>query len=468
MTARVLVVDDLPQNVKLLEAKLTAEYFNVLTASSGQEALKIVDIARPDIILLDVMMPDMDGFEVCRRIKADAKSSHIPVVMVTALDQTSDRVKGLEAGADDFLTKPVDDLALFARVRSLVRLKMAMDELRLREDTSEQLGAFGESLGKTGQLEISKARVFLVEDNERNVDRISSIFDEAGIEIIVAQDVDTVPARVIAEKADLLICSMELKNDDALRLASAIRSGEETRILPILLLMREGDTERLAKGFDIGVNDYLVRPIDRQELLARARTQIRRKRYQDQLRSNYRESVSLAVTDALTGLFNRRYFDVHVEGELRRAASAGQPLSLLMLDIDHFKVVNDTFGHGVGDEVLMEMARRIPRYVRTFDMVARLGGEEFVVIMPNTDEAAAAGVAERLRAAIAENPITISSPENTIGITASFGVAATSDGDEPAQHLLARADGAMYQAKQQGRNRVVVASYDEPAAAALS
>jgi len=147
MPARVLVVDDILPNVKVLEAKLSAEYFDVLTAMSGQEALDSMAEDPPDIVLLDVMMPGMDGVEVCRTIKGDATLSHIPVVMVTALSDPSDRVRGLEAGADDFLTKPVNDVALFARVRSLVRLKMMMDEFRLREQTSSEFGVFGDEGG---------------------------------------------------------------------------------------------------------------------------------------------------------------------------------------------------------------------------------------------------------------------------------------------------------------------------------
>src|SRR5437899_4711806 len=140
MTARVLVVDDIPANVKLLEARLSAEYFDVLTAVNGADALAICERAECDVVLLDVMMPDMDGFEVCRRLKSGLTTHHIPVVMVTALDQPSDRVRGLDAGADDFLTKPVSDIALIARVRSLTRLKLVTDELRMRALTSREIG----------------------------------------------------------------------------------------------------------------------------------------------------------------------------------------------------------------------------------------------------------------------------------------------------------------------------------------
>src|ERR1700733_1022156 len=167
MTARVLVVDDILSNVKLLEAKLSAEYFEVITAFHGRECLAKMDQGTPDIVLLDVMMPGMDGFEVCRRIKSNPKTAHIPVVMVTALDQPSDRVAGLDAGADDFFTKPVDDAALFARVRSLVRLKMMTDELRMRESTGQGMGLIdpAETLMETPEA----GRILVIEDRAESV-----------------------------------------------------------------------------------------------------------------------------------------------------------------------------------------------------------------------------------------------------------------------------------------------------------
>ena len=172
MTARILVVDDVEPNVRLLEAKLTLEYYEVLTAHDGLTALEIASAERPDIILLDVMMPGMDGFETCRRLKSDPATSHIPVVMVTALDHVSDRIRGLEAGADDFLTKPVNDLQLMTRVRSLVRLKMLTDELRLRASTTRNIGI--EEL-LSGRQPASEAvpRVLLIDERQASGARIA-------------------------------------------------------------------------------------------------------------------------------------------------------------------------------------------------------------------------------------------------------------------------------------------------------
>src|SRR6201994_2919474 len=204
MTARVLVVDDILSNVKLLEAKLTAEYFEVVTAFNGLEALAKIAEHAPDIVLLDVMMPGMDGFEVCRRIKSDPKTAYIPVVMVTALDQPSDRVAGLDAGADDFLTKPVDDAALFARVRSLVRLKMMTDELRMRESTGQGMGLIdpAETLLDANQT----GRILVIEDRAESVSWFASAL-APGHDVTSVDTFEEALVRVKGGDPDLVIVS---------------------------------------------------------------------------------------------------------------------------------------------------------------------------------------------------------------------------------------------------------------------
>jgi len=458
MTARVLVVDDVPPNVKLLEAKLTSEYFDVLTAFSGPEALDVISREHPDIILLDVMMPGMDGFEVCRRIKGDPVTAHIPVVMVTALDQPSDRVAGLEAGADDFLTKPVQDLALFARVRSLVRLKVMMDELRNREATGANLGWENEEEAIVDVSVPADGSILIVDEQERVMERIARALDGVG-ELTFIAGGDDAAERAREKNFDLIIVSLTMRNTDGLRVCSKLRSFEETRHVPILVMVDDGNTKLLVRALEMGVNDYVVRPVDRMEFLARVKTQLKRKRYADRLWENFHLSMQLATTDAVTGLYNRHYLTSHMDTRLQAAQSSGKPLSVLMMDIDHFKAVNDTYGHAVGDIVLKEFANRVGKNIRGVDLAARYGGEEFVVMMPETPTDWAFMIGDRLRQEVCDNPFEVGLASGPIKITVSIGVATSEEGQSPGQ-LLEEADKALYAAKEGGRNQVIIAGAD--------
>jgi two-component system cell cycle response regulator len=453
MTARVLVVDDVPANVKLLEARLSAEYFDVTTAYSGAEALAVCERAECDIVLLDVMMPDMDGFEVCRMLKTNPATHHIPVVMVTALDQPADRVRGLEAGADDFLTKPVTDVALVSRVRSLARLKMVTDELRMRALTSKEIGIQSPeraAVAETGR----QGRILIVDDRESSYERIVTILSAEH-----SVDVEADPNEALFHAAegnyDLLIVSLGLQNFDGLRLCSQVRSLERTRNVPILAVAEADNNARLVRGLEIGVNDYLIRPIDKNEMLARVRTQIKKKRYTERLRDNAQLTVEMAITDALTGLHNRRYMETHLATLVEQAAARGKPIAVLVLDIDYFKAVNDAHGHDAGDDVLREFALRIRKAIRNIDLACRYGGEEFVIVMPETDMAVATMVAERLRRRIASEPFTIQNGARNLDVTISIGIAALDGPADNAAAILKRADTALYRAKRDGRNRVV-------------
>jgi two-component system cell cycle response regulator len=457
MTARILVVDDVLANVKLLEARLSAEYFDVITALSGTEALAICERAQCDIVLLDVMMPDMDGFEVCRRLKANPKTHHIPVVMVTALDQAADRVRGLEAGADDFLTKPVSDIALVARVRSLTRLKLMTDELRMRAHTSREIGIENpviEAIADTGR----SGHVLLIDDRQSSWDRIAGMLSTEH-KVDVESDAAEALFRAADGGYDLIVVSLALTSFDGLRLCSQLRSLDRTRNVPILAIADpEEESTRLNRGLEIGVNDYVFRPIDRNELLARARTQVRKKRFTERLRDNVQLSIEMAITDALTGLHNRRYMETHVATLVEQAIARGKPLAVLVLDIDFFKAINDTHGHDGGDDVLREFATRLRKSIRGIDLACRYGGEEFVVVMPDTDLGIAAKVAERLRRRIASEPFLIHANGRTVEVTISIGLAGLAGTDDTPAKVLKRADEALYRAKRDGRNRVVAAA----------
>lgn len=463
MTARILVVDDVLANVKVLCAKLTAEYFEVLTARDGPSAIKIAEAEAPDLILLDVMMPGMDGFEVAERLKANQNTLHIPIVMLTALSETSDRIRGLEAGADDFLSKPVNTVALLARVRSLIRLKMMTDELRIRHAATGQLDVFDETI-LGGQEETANARILVVDDSDATASKVVDYLTTAGHKVDhVSKGADALTLSRDNE-FDIILVSLYLADEDGLRLCSQLRSQDETRQVPILLILEGEELSQLAKGLDLGVTDYLVKPVDRNELAARTRTQIRRRRYHRKLRDMFDQSVAMAYTDELTGVYNRRYMSVHLERKIMGIAETAKPVSVMMLDIDHFKKVNDTYGHASGDDVLKGAAKYICDNIRNFDLVARYGGEEFVVIMPDTPEDVAMVVAERLRRRFVGQVFPFSDQGDALPVTVSIGVATTVNPMETADKLLERVDKALYEAKESGRNQVVSADIKDPIA----
>lgn len=450
MTARVLVVDDIPANVRLLEAKLSAEYFHVQTASGGPEALAKIHDEPPDIVLLDVMMPEMDGFEVCRRMKQDPACAHVPVVMVTALDQPSDRIKGLDAGADDFLTKPVDDLSMFARVRSLVRMKSMFEELRMREETRQNLGL---SDANALAVEPDPTGAILFVDDRPDLPVWIDTLASLGNEVTGISDFGAALTHTDGPSYDAVIISISSPAFDGLRLISEFRANPSLRNTPVIALVAAGEHRKLAQALDLGANDYLRLPLDRSEFIVRVKTQLRKKRYTDLLRQNLRRGMEMAVRDHLTGLFNRRYMSQHLE-TLLKSASAVKPISLLIMDIDYFNQVNNTYGHLAGDDVLRQFADRLNENIRGVDLACRYGGEEFVVVLSDTDPDVACLVGERLRRAVEKTTFAVEQASAQIPVTVSVGVASSS-GDDSSSALLRRADQALYRAKREGRNRVI-------------
>jgi two-component system cell cycle response regulator len=450
MSARILVIDDIEANIRLLEAKLTAEYFEVTTASDGETALQLARTASPDIILLDVRMPGLSGLEVCRRLKNDQATQHIPVVLVTALDGRADRLAGLEAGADEFLTKPIDDAMLLARVRGLTRLKMAVDELRLREASGRRMGVIASAPARLADI---GARVLILDDNMYQAQQMASeLKAEHRPAIVRSPDLAFDAAK---DSVDLVIVNLDSASFDGLRAVAAMRSDEITRHLPILAVMDTDQKSKLVKAIELGANDILARPMDPLELSARVRTQIRHKRYGDLLRDNLDQSLELAVIDPLTGLHNRRFMLQKLSALVARAAMGGEPTSLLMLDIDHFKAINDQFGHDAGDAVLSQFGAHLSTQVRALDMACRAGGEEFVVLMPNARLEAAHQIADRLRLYLANASYDLGKPLGSLAVTVSIGVAATLGASDHMDALLKRADLALYEAKAAGRNQVI-------------
>ena len=447
MSARILVVDDLAPNINLLQVKLQAEYYDVLTARSGYEALEVAQKERLDLILMDAMMPGMDGFEACKRIKGNPETWHVPVVMVTALEETKDRIRGLEAGADDFVTKPIDDFNLMARVRSLLRLKMVTDQL-----LSHTGHTVSNSRSLLESIETQKGKILLVEDHEFHAEKVAKPLRERHHVIIEKDPVKAI--RIAKSGVDAIIVSLVSTSFDGLRVCASLKFNEESRDVPVLVIGDPDDENRFIRAYDIGINDTVMRPIEIQELKARVQTLLRRKFYADSLRDNFNENLEMVVADPLTGLGNRRYFDRAIEPLFESMETRSTPFSIMIFDIDHFKRVNDILGHAMGDQILKEIAARLVTNMRAIDVVARYGGEEFMIAMPDTQAKEALVAADRVRALIAGTPVFVDG--EALQITTSVGVAEVEPG-ESLRDVFKRADDALYKAKQAGRNKALPA-----------
>ncbi|MDX1949467.1 MAG: PleD family two-component system response regulator [Rickettsiales bacterium] len=454
MTGKILVVDDLEPNLRLLEAKLKAEYYTVFTANNGFDAISIAKQKEPDIILLDVMMPKIDGFEVCKRLKADDQTAGIPVVMVTALTEQEDRIKGLEAGADDFITKPIDEFHLFARVRSLIRIKELFDELRLRDKTAENFGAVTKYF--SSRTEDLASTIVVIDDDVFKLRKIKERLEKEGHKIIIFNP-DQPVENLYNFDFDLVIVSTMLDQKNGLRISVEIKGMENKRRVPVIIMVDEDNKEMMIKGLQVGIDDYILEPLDINELVARTKTLLKRKKCQDYLRVGIEDSISASVVDQLTKLYNRRYLEKHLSTIFKETIEKKDQLVLLTIDIDNFKQINDKpgWGHSIGDEVLREVAARIKSCVRDTDLAVRHGGEEFIVVLTNTNFETGKKVAERIRKSIADEPVKISAEPGFVNCTVSIGDSATrQDGDSP-EDLINRSDEMLYKAKTTGKNKVV-------------
>jgi two-component system cell cycle response regulator len=453
MTGRILVVDDVATNRIVMKVKLAAACYSVDQADCGNSALTAARTNPPDLILLDVVMPDMSGLEVCRKLKADADTADIPVILITALADRESKMAGLEAGADDFLTKPVDEVTLLARVRSLLRARDTARELKQRGEPA--LGFAEASASFAGKEK--PGRIALIASGPKGAVLWKTVLDDrVGGEVsILPRDAALSSFGSDDDTPDVFVIAADLTHrNEGLRLLSDLRSRPATRNASTVMILPEGDSERAAIALDLGAHDILYDPFDAQELALRIRAQLGRKRQADRLRASLQAGLEMAVTDSLTGLHNRRYGMFQLD---RLLARSGRRVAVMLLDIDHFKQVNDTHGHSVGDQVLNLVARRLRSQLRGGDLLARIGGEEFLVALPDADRATALECAERLRAAIGNHGFTMGGETPPLGITLSVGLALAAPGtNETAQSLLDRADAALYGAKAHGRDQVTL------------
>ncbi len=457
MPGRILIVDDIATNRLILQAKLAANYYDAIEAADGESALALAESEQPDLILLDAMMPGMDGFEACARLKASPTTTHIPILMLTALQDRADRLRGLEAGADDFLTRPHADMALLVRVSSLIRMKLMIDELRLRHRTSLELGLEGVGSPEAGSNPAAMSVLLVAREDCLAEGTLAGIRTRIGCAVELAEGETAARALLGSNRYDACVIWPELADGEPMRVASHLRARPETRQIPVMMVFPEDRMSQAHLAMEMGIVDYLTYPPDFAELAARLKVQLRRKQYSDRLRNAMDDSLVMAVTDPLTGLYNRRYAKNHLDLMIERCEAAGQALAAMAIDLDRFKTINDAHGHAAGDEVLREFARQLRECVRGIDLVSRIGGEEFLVVMPDISPADARNAAERLRMEVECVGFRLNGVPTPVGITVSIGLAFHRPG-EAASAFVARADDALYGSKGGGRNKVTLSA----------
>ena len=481
MPGKILIVDDIPTNRILLRVRLTSAFYDVLQAATGTEALEAIAQQAPDLVLLSAGLRDCDSLDLCRRITGfadhlgadnvdvtpldlpDAPPAPPPVLILSPQTDHELRLSALAAGAEDVLAFPLDDLLLQARLRSLMRVGDSLQESHLRSGTSRSLG-----FAEVPQDFATPARICILTDPGLRKPTWLCRLDTLPDGIVSQHDSRSFLRDVKAETApDLCVIVLDRSpSSPGLRLLSELRAHPETRHAAVMVILPEADNYMAADALDLGAGDVVAGRFDPAELGLRIASQIRRKRMADQLRSTLRDGMRAAVTDPLTGLYNRRYALPHLMRMADHANRSGRRFAVMLADLDHFKRINDLHGHAAGDAVLVEVAQRLRANLRAVDLIARIGGEEFLIALPDTDKTEARVAARRLCRMIAQDPIDLPGQGRSVTMTVSIGVAMghcplplpPDPLPQTVERLLHRADKALYGAKACGRNKVTISN----------
>lgn len=453
---KILIVDDDPKALRLFEALLPAEKYDVVKAQCGAEALEQTSQEQPDLVLLDIIMPDIDGLEVARRLKHDEKTKNIPIILVTSLDDWETKEIGIESGAEEFLVKPVQALELQARVNSMIRLKQFRDQLSIRSQSAQVLGIPAEEPVESPEKNDQAPCVLLVEDNDVDAKNFQEILKSQPFRLETVRTGLEVLSRVQQGGVDLILLDILLPDLDGFEICRRLKNQEESKDTQVVIVTCLGDVESKIKGIELGAEDFLVKPIVPRELIARVKILLEKKGYLDKLRSHYETALDSAKIDWLTGLHNHGYFKQFLRLELKRSVRQNYPVSLILIDVDNFKSYNDTLGHAAGDLILREMGRVITNTIREVDLVARYGGEEFAVVLPYAAKDRAQSIADRIQKAILSHDFLHKRTQKTNHLTVSMGVSTFPEDVLSPEELIERADQMLYKAKHNGKNQFCV------------
>ncbi|MBM9593128.1 diguanylate cyclase [Roseitranquillus sediminis] len=454
MTGRILVAGGVQEERDLLIDLLDAARYEVMQAVTADEVAEQALNASPDIIMLDERLGDGTGINLCRALRTDPRLRDLPIILSARRDDSEARRAALEAGANELLRKPHDEVVLMARVRSILRMRDTSEELKRRRTTAGEFG-FAEpsaTFAPPGRI------AFVSPAGARAAEWCEALRPLVRHHMEVTDPVAALEQESRGRAADVYVLDASTGCATAtLRLLADLRSRAFTRFAAIIFMAPTEDRDCRAMALDLGANDLIPADFELPELAVRLKSQLRRKREADALRAAVDEDLRLAVLDPLTGLYNRRYAMAHLKRVSSRAAETGRTFAVMVADIDRFKDINDRYGHAVGDAVLVEVARRLKDNLRGHDLVARIGGEEFLVALPECDLTEARLAGERLCRVIDAVPCELPSGIS-IHVTMSIGVSVGggTKGLDVVASLIDAADRALYGSKSDGRNKVTM------------
>ncbi len=447
---RILIVDDEALNIKLLDAQLSSKGYQTLSADNGRDAVEIVRNGKPDLILLDIMMPGMDGYEVTSLLKSDPSISEIPVILVTALTGEDNKQKGLEAGADEFINKPINYPELEARIISLLKLKEYREQLGSRKQSEELMIERAMDRRVSAESRAGLPTVLIVDDNRSTVELIRLFLSGMRCNIEIAETGENAMDIINNKKIDVMLLDLMLPGMDGFEVCRRIKNNEKSFPVQIVMFTSLTDTASKLKGIEAGTDDFLIKPVDRDELKARVMALFKKKAYLDQLLLKADNALQAAITDRLTGIYNYGYFKHYLNMEFERAGKNEHKLALLMIDVDNFKAFNDRYGHPNGDRALKKIAEILSDNIREIDFIARYGGEEFALVLPYVNRGTALIIAERLLCKVEEQFEIPDIPDSRLSV--SIGVSLFPDQADSPDELIRTADAALYRSKNNGKN----------------
>lgn len=454
MAGRILIADDVATNRIILKVKLAASRYEVFQADDVASMLVMAHAQMPDLIIVTQSLAGGGVKAACDQLAMDANLANIPVIAILPTSDRRDRLAVLQDGADDLLVRPVDEDVLLALIRSQIRSRAIDGELQRKQVIAREFG-----FAETGEKFSRQARIALIPQNREagfswRAGLVGRLKDKVKV-INKAQALDRFPDNQTPDVFVISACLTE--GSDGLHLISELRSRPAKRHAVLVVHNPTGDEKITTLALDMGANSVLSGDFDSHELALRLQKLAPRKLQTDALRRALDQQLSMAMTDPLTGLYNRRYAQSYLARIVQSARRRHLPFTLMVLDLDRFKRVNDQYGHNVGDEVLVEVAKRLQANMRECDLLARLGGEEFLIALPDTNREDAARAAERLRRVVADRPIRSPSRGIDVAQTLSIGVfvsAENRDSPDRIEQMIDRADRALYASKADGRNQI--------------